>query len=275
MRILASMLLALSLAAQHVGKADEKKTHPAIGNPQAIAAGKGLFVTSCAGCHGPSGEGGRGPNLHDRGAWHPLDDEGMFLTIRNGIPGADMPPTKLPDDQLWQIVAFVKSLTAPAIETKPAGNPESGEALFWGKGECGNCHRIRGKGGVLGPDLSNVGAIRSIEKLREAILNPDADGFRGYRAVTATLKSGESIRGVARNYTNYSLQILDRDGRVRLLQTADLRDLSFGEHSPMPGDYRQRLSRPELADLLAFLSRQSVRPYEPPKRASDPGTSNK
>jgi putative heme-binding domain-containing protein len=271
MRWSVALFLVLPLVAQHGDKSEEKKSHPAIGDPKEIAAGKGLFATSCAACHGPAGEGGRGPNLHNRGAWHPLEEKDLFLTIQNGIPGADMPPTKLPENQLWQIVAFVRSLTAPAIETPPAGDIAAGETLFWGKAQCGSCHRIRGQGGMLGPDLSNAGAQLSIEKLREAILDPDADGFRGYREVTATLKNGQRIRGVARNRTNYSIQILDEQGKPHLLDTSDLRDLQFGEHSPMPRDYKQRLNRQELTDLLAYLSRQSARPYEPKKKSQDSG----
>lgn len=266
MRSLAALFLVLPLAAQHDNSGD-KKLNPAIGDPKAIAAGRSLFATSCAACHGPTGEGGRGPNLHERGVWHPLDEEGMFQTIKNGIAGADMPPTKRPDAELWEIVAFVRSLTAPAYEAPPSGNIAAGEALFWEKGQCGGCHRIRGKGGMLGPDLTNIGASRSVEKLREAIIDPDADGFRGYTGVTATLKNGQTIRGVARNRTNYSLQILDKDGKVHLLRTADLRDVQFGEHSPMPGDYKQRLSAQEITDLVAYLSRQSARPYEPAKKS--------
>src|SRR5688572_24598450 len=87
MRCFAVLFLTLPLAAQHADTSEVKKTNPAIGDPKAIAAGKGLFATSCAACHGPAGEGGRGPNLHTRGAWHPLDEEGLFLTIKQGIPG--------------------------------------------------------------------------------------------------------------------------------------------------------------------------------------------
>jgi putative heme-binding domain-containing protein len=268
MRCFLALFVALPLAAQHEDNSVQKKKNPAIGDPQAIAAGRGLFATSCAACHGPQGEGGRGPNLHDRGAWHPLDEDALFLTIQKGIPGADMPPTKLPEDQLWQIAAFVRSLTAPAFESPPTGDVTAGQDLFWNKGKCGGCHRIRGQGGMLGPDLSNIGAQRSIEKIREAIVDPDADGFRGYLSVTASLKDGRKIQGVARNRTNYSLQILDAQGKVHLLQMSEVRDLQYGDHSPMPGDYKQRLSNEEMRNLLAFLSRQSMRPYEPPKKAS-------
>jgi cytochrome c oxidase cbb3-type subunit 3 len=265
------LLVGLPLAAQHAGSPEQAKSHPAIGDPQAIAAGQSLFATSCAACHGPAGEGGRGPNLLERGAWHPLREKDLFLTIKNGVPGADMPPTRLPDEKIWQLVAFVRSLTAPAIETRPPGDAAAGEKLFWGSAGCGNCHRIRGKGGLLGPDLSNIGALRSAEKLRQAIVDPDADGFRGYAGAEVVLADGRILTGVARNRTNYSLQLLDERGNVHLLQAAEIRQLRLSRHSPMPGDYAQRLAPNQIRDLVAFLAQQSVRPYEPEKTESESG----
>src|SRR5437016_4681286 len=94
MRFLPVLLLAAPLAAQH-GRYLRDSQHPSIGKPEAIAAGASRYSTSCAGCHGPDGSGGRGPNLVRRTLWHPLSDEDIFRTIRNGVPGADMPPTRL------------------------------------------------------------------------------------------------------------------------------------------------------------------------------------
>ena len=262
MRLL--VLLLIVLAAQE-GEEKDKKKNPAIGNPAAIEAGKKLFATSCSACHGPDGRGGRGPNLVQRGAWHPLDDDGLFKTIQKGLPGADMPRAELPEEQLWQIVAFVRSLTSPAFENEVPGNSASGEALFWGKAGCGACHMIRGRGGMLGPDLSNAGALNSLDRLRESILDPDADGSLTYRGIKVVDKRGRSIEGVARNRTNYSLQIQDAQGNLHLLSMADVREMTFSNGSPMPKDYRSKLSVQELEDLLAYLSRQSLRPREEKK----------
>ncbi|MEJ7607763.1 MAG: c-type cytochrome [Bryobacteraceae bacterium] len=253
-------MLVTILPAQHADN-EKKVKHPAFSDPIAIVAGSKLFATSCAGCHGPRGEGGRGPNLRNRGAWHSLDETDLFQTIQKGIPGSDMPATKLPDEQIWQLAAFVRALSAPAIESKLAGDSAAGEVVFWGKAECGSCHRILGRGGMLGPDLSNVGALRPVDQLREAILDPDADGFRGYKGITVVTKAGKKIQGVARDRTNYSISILDKNGAVHLLSMLDVRDLQVSTHSPMPRDYKQKLSREEIENVIAYLSRQSVRPY--------------
>jgi cytochrome c oxidase cbb3-type subunit III len=263
MRSFVALLTVVPILAQHGEDPDKKSKHPAFSDPVAITAGSKLFTNSCAGCHGPRGEGGRGPNLRNRGVWHSLDEQDLFQTIQKGVPGADMPATNLPDEQIWQLAAFVRALSAPAIESKPAGDPSAGEAIFWEKSNCGSCHRIRGRGGMLGPDLSNIGAQRPVDQLREAILDPDADGFRGYQGVTAVTKDGRKITGVARSRTNYSVLILDNAGKLHMLQTSDLRDLKFSQHSPMPS-YKERLSREEIGNVIAYLSRLSVRPYAAP-----------
>ena len=63
LRAVAGTLLSISLAlAQTPGKEDELK-NPVAGKPEAISAGRKLFLESCSGCHGAEAEGGRGPNL--------------------------------------------------------------------------------------------------------------------------------------------------------------------------------------------------------------------
>ncbi len=254
------------LAAQHDASKDGKAKHPAMGNPQAIAAGQKLFVNSCAGCHGVNAEGGRGPNLRKRGAWHPLEDDALYNMIRKGLPGADMPASNLNEEQAWQVAAFVRALTAPAIENPPAGNVQAGEATFWGKGGCSNCHRILGRGGMLGPDLSNIGGTRAAADIRESILDPDADGFPRYKGVTVAMADGRTLKGVARNRSNYSLQLQDAQGNLHMIDLAKAKQVTLSDHSPMPRNYAQRLSKQELDDLVAFLSRQSVRPVEPAEK---------
>lgn len=259
--LLSAFCILLPLAAQHDASKEGKAKNPAMGNPEAIVAGQKLFSSSCAACHGANGQGGRGPNLRQRGAWHPLEDDDLFKVIRKGVPSSDMPATNLPDDQIWQLAAYVRSLTAPAIESKLAGDAAAGETLYWGKAGCSNCHSILGRGGKLGPDLSNIGATKPAEEIRESIVDPDADGFARYKAVTLTMRNGSTVKGVARDRTNYAIQVLDSKGALHLIQMADVKELVISPHSPMPRDYKDRLSKDELDNLLAFLGRQSVRPY--------------
>lgn len=254
-------LLSSGLMAQHGQYIDDSK-NPAIGNPQAIAAGAKLWATSCAGCHGPDGTGGRGPNLVSRALWHPISDQTVFRTIREGVPGTDMPPTKLPDDDTWNLVAFIKSLTGPASENNVPGDPVAGREIFRGaKAGCSGCHSIRGEGGRMGPDLTDIGGSRPAAVLKESILEPSKGlHMAGQEAVTVTLKNGKQVQGVARNRNNYSLQLVDRAGNLHLLSMSDVESLKISAKSPMPDDYGKRLTAQELQNVIAFLARQTVRP---------------
>lgn len=259
----ALLLLAASLAvqAQH-GRYLSDSKNPAIGNPEAIAAGTKLFMNSCAGCHGPDGGGGaRGPNLVRRSLWHPLSDDAIFQVIRKGVPGTDMPPTNLTDEQTWNLVAFIHALTGPASTNPVPGDPNAGKAIFWGaKAGCSNCHAILGKGGRTAPDLSNAGGSRPLAVLRESIVEPGKDlYYLGNEFATVHLKNGQTLRGAAKNRSNYSLQLIDMKGTLHLINMSDVKELELTESTPMPTDYAKRLSREELRDLLAYLAAQDIR----------------
>lgn len=262
MRVIAFVLLAMPLLAQH-GRYLNDSQHPSIGKPEAIAAGAKFFGGSCGGCHGPDGGGGaRGPNLVHRSLWHPLSDEAIFQVIRKGVPGTDMPPTQLTDEQTWSLVAYIHALTGPASTNVIPGDAAAGKATYWGaKAGCSGCHAVLGQGGRLGPDLSNVGGSRPIAMIRESILEPAKDlFFLGNEAATVVLKNGQTLSGVARNRSNYSLQLVDTKGTLHLISMTDVKELTLSASTPMPTDYGKRLSRVELRDLLAYLATLDSRP---------------
>jgi cytochrome c oxidase cbb3-type subunit 3 len=253
--------LSAALASAQESK-DEDIKNPLMGQPVAIAEGKKLFAEGCSGCHGTNAEGGRGPNLAKGDVVREANNRRLFASIKNGIKGTEMPPSPLPEERIWQMVTFLRDLTSPAFDSHMAGDPEAGSALYFGKAGCVNCHMIRGRGGFLGPDLSNAGRGKTPPQLREAILDPNATIADGFRGVTVTTRDGKKITGVAKDNTNYAIQILDARGEVHRLLKQDLNEVVFRKKSLMPGDYKQRLSTSELENLMAFLSRQSLRPAE-------------
>ena len=212
---------------------------------------------SCSGCHGATGEGSQGPSLLS-GRASRLGNKALFQTIKNGLPGTSMPGFPIADDKVDQVVAFVRSLTAPAIAVRPAGDAARGRSLFFGAAKCSSCHMILNQGGYPGPDLSNIGAERTVNQLTESIGKPSARVEAGYEAVTAVLKSGRTVQGVAKNYNNYSVQVLDRSGQLHLLDRADITKLEFRQGSLMPA----MADTGQLRDLVAFLATQATRPYE-------------
>jgi len=252
-------IFVLAAWAQHAQSDKTKKANPAIGNLTSIAAGAKTFAGGCAVCHGPDGQGGRGPRLAGGNAmWHTLDENQTFDLIRKGV-GSGMPGSGLPDEKVWELVAFVKNLRDPAADSVLPGDAKAGSQVFWEKAGCGACHSVAGEGGKLGPDLSNIGAARSPPTLREAIVDPDADGAFGYRPTTVMLMDGRQVRGVLRNFTNYSMQIQDDKGKLYLVDVREVKDWARGDGSPMPRDYGQKLTKADIDNLIAYLGRLSTR----------------
>jgi cytochrome c oxidase cbb3-type subunit III len=166
-----------------------------------------------------------------------------------------MPSFPMADDKVLQVAAFVRSLTAPAITMQVPGDPGQGRRTFFGAGRCSNCHMIMGQGGHPGPDLSNIGAERTVPQLKESVLKPSARIVDGYRSVTAVLKSGGTVQGVAKNQNNYSVQILDHAGKLHLLSRDEILKLELMDASMMPAVSDTN----EAVHLVAFLARQSTR----------------
>ncbi len=248
MKLLLPMALAWTLAAQ-----------PAMNDPAAIERGKQTYLGSCAGCHGATGEGGRGPNLRDGKLIRRSNDQQVFQTVQKGVPGSDMPGSPLPEDQVWAVVAYVRALGAPASSMAVAGDKVHGERVYRAAG-CANCHAINGQGGALGPDLTNIGGTRSYGLLRESVEKPGERLAAGFQPATVTTRDGRTVAGMVKNHTNYNLQLVDKSGELHLFQAADLADVRFTMKSPMPEGYAAKLGKEDMTDLLAYLSGLSVRP---------------
>ncbi len=259
MRSILLWVLGASLLLAQAPDEKEDLKNPVAGQADAIAAGKKLYLEGCSGCHGPTGEGGRGPNLAQGDQIRGASNRQLLSTITDGVKGSDMPPSGLSNEKIWQLIAYLRNLTAVAYDSTAPGDVEAGNALFFGKAGCANCHTIRGRGGYPGPDLSNIGRTRSFRKLRESLLDPDAEIAEGYGGVTVSTRAGQTISGVARDNTNYAIQILDAHGDIHRLLKSDLRAVEFRKESLMPQDFKKRLSAAEIDNLLAFLGRQSIR----------------
>jgi PQQ-dependent dehydrogenase (methanol/ethanol family) len=257
-RLVFLCLCAFCLRSQSPDQKEDLK-NPVAGQADAIAWGKKLYLEGCSGCHGPTAEGGRGPNLAHGDQIRGATNRHLLAILTEGVKGSDMPPSGLAPAQTWQVIAYLRNLTAVAFDSVAPGDVQAGSRLFFGKAACANCHTIRGRGGFPGPDLSNIARTLSFPELRESLLDPNAHIAEGYGAVTVVTKSGRILSGVARDNTNYGIEILDAHGDLHRFLKTDLREVVFDKKSLMPGDYRQSLSAAEIDDLVAFLGRQAIR----------------
>jgi putative heme-binding domain-containing protein len=218
-----------------------------------LTTGRQYFLGHCAQCHGPDGEGGRGVNLTTGSYRHGTSDRELYMTIRNGVPGSEMPGSRLSQPELWRIVAHVRRIGAAGAEEKATGNAKAGQAIYDGKGACAACHVVNGKGGGLGPELSEIGLRRSLQFLRNSIVDPGAYIDPEFRSATVVTRDGTRTRGVVLNEDDYSIQLRDSRQELRSFLKSDLKHVTQETDSLMPS-YKSILSETEVNDLVAFLN---------------------
>jgi putative heme-binding domain-containing protein len=282
----APYLIAVIVVAASAAQAQE--LNPYSNNTLAIEDGRGFYNGDCTGCHGTNGAAGElGPGLAIPGRSYARNtDAQIFDAIKHGIPATVMPAHqgKLSDDQIWKITAYVKGLRGTAIDAPSPGDRMHGEAVFWGKGDCGSCHMLRGRGSIIGPDLSDLAGSRKTNSIIAALTSEQHRVYgpggaqphalvplQTYPVVQVTTLGGKTVRGVLRNEDSFSMQIMGLDQQLYLLDRAKLKTITYEPKSLMPTDYDKRLSKVEFDDLLAFLTRLGTPPALPAPQVRMPG----
>jgi len=222
-------------------------------NSADIENGGRLYLANCTVCHGPEGDQIPGVDLGHGKFLRAADDEDIEQIIIKGVPGTGMPSHDFTEQQAESIVAYLRSLATAGRGTLPGGNAARGKSIFEGKGECLQCHAVKGNGSRLGPDLSDIGLIRRTSQLEESLVDPNAEILPENRTVHVVTKSGEEIKGRLLNADTLAVLLLDDKERLRYFPKADLREYSLAKDSPM-ASYKGKLSNQELADVVSYLS---------------------
>ena len=215
-----------------------------------IQQGAALFQTHCSYCHGSFGEGGRGADLtagiYRRGG----RDPDLYNSIRYGIPGSEMGPVRVTDDEVWKLVAYVKGLGSQGLLEKAPGDPVAGRQVYE-KSACGSCHQIDKEGGNLGPDLTDIGRRRGLKFLAESLVKPEADIPISFRAVQILLKSGQTVSGIRLNFDDLSIQVRDTRDNLRSFLRENIQDIRYDKPSLMPA--YASMNQKTLDDVIAYL----------------------
>jgi len=266
---LAVLLFMLWLAAGSAGLAQKNParsaSQPDVPGPAALAAGRRSYEAHCSMCHGLDARGGEhAPGIANSRTVQGESDKALVQTLRQGIPRAGMPSfSYLPDNEIGTLVKYLRSLNGKAQVESLKGDPTRGERLFFGKAQCGDCHMLAGKGGFIGPDLSDFAVAHSTDKIREAIVSPNEKPLRGEEVVNVETVSGQRLSGLVRNEDNFSLQLQAADGEFHLLMKSQITKVEHTGRSLMPADYGRRLSSAELDDLVSYIARYGRRVEAP------------
>jgi putative heme-binding domain-containing protein len=240
------LVATIRMSAQHEVTADD------------IREGERLFAATCTGCHGAEGDGVFGVDLGRGQFRNSSTDEDLVRTIRNGLPGTAMPPSRFSDAQAAMVVAYLRSRVSTPIAMVP-GDADRGKALFEGKGKCITCHRVNGNGSRLGPDLSDIGQLRKVPDLERALVEPGAEILPPNRSFRVVARDGTTTTGRLLNHDSFVVLLIDSQERLKSFAKSDLREFGFVEASPMPS-YRETLSAAERTDVIRYLVALRGRP---------------
>jgi putative heme-binding domain-containing protein len=252
--VMAGLLTAQERPPTNPAAANPAANNPHLGNPQSIRSGMALYRIRCGDCHGLDAGGYRGPDLMAVMAAG-ATDERLFQTIRKGVPGTEMPAAReddAPDDDLLMIIAYLRKIGTVAPGEIPAGNVENGSRLF--AAQCASCHRVAGRGGRIGPDLTRIGVARSRAALVREIRTPSEWIPPVYETVTVVTKDGQRIRGVKKNEDVFSIQVMDMRERIQGYLKSNLQEVIYDKSSLMPAFGAGRLNDSDLTDLIGYLS---------------------
>lgn len=137
------------------------------------------------------------------------------------------------------------------------GKVEQGKLNFnQGKGSCIACHRVGDLGGIVGPNLSQIGGIRKERDLLESIIFPNNTLARDYETQVFELRSGESVMGVVRSHAAEGIIIADVAGQTRTLPHDQIVSQVTLPSSLMPMGLENTMTRQEMLDMIAFLLSQ-------------------
>src|SRR5205814_1010012 len=148
------------------------------------------------------------------------------------------------------LVAFIRAGFDVQGRAAKVGDPARGKAVF--NSQCANCHRVSGVGPRSGPDLTDIGLLRTASMIQQSIFDPTPDLLPINRPVRAVTKDGRTISGRRLNEDTYSVQLIDSQGRLMSLLKADLKEYTVATTALMPA-YRDKLTLDEIADLVAYL----------------------
>ena len=177
------------------------------------------------------------------------DLEKSFQTFPDAVVKAAQP---LRDTLQARQATRLSALREFEISLRP-GDVGEGRKLFFGKALCSTCHSVIGQGADFGPDLTNIGEIRSQHDLLEAVLYPSASFAREYET-TKVVTSSSTHTGIIKEQLPETIAIETAPGILVRIPRKEITAMETQEMSLMPPGLHQLLTREEMSDLMAYLT---------------------
>lgn len=158
-----------------------------------------------------------------------------------------------------------KHLTLPATaDSKPlppvaelvklSGDAAKGRTIFTGVGLCNKCHKVKGEGKDVGPDLSEIGSKLSREAMYVSILDPSAGINFNFETYTILTEDGTVVSGIIVSQTDDTVVIKTAEAVQLTFERDAIMGMKKSPTSMMPQDLQKQLTADNLVDVVEFLS---------------------
>jgi len=172
----------------------------------------------------------------------------------------------------WARPESQEKTTVREIAEIAGGNWLKGQRIFFGDTvACYKCHQVDGRGGKVGPDLSNL-VHRDYASVRKDIAYPNAALNPDHLAYVIELKDGEAMTGIIQNETAQEILVADASGKSVPVARKNISAIKLSTVSLMPEGLDRALDEQGMKDLLTFLLTRPLSPAplecagEPPPR---------
>lgn len=174
------------------------------------------------------------------GPKNPVGPEQLLLTWTPSTPPAPAPLENVPD------------LTG--------GDATKGALVFASaEAKCSACHKVRGEGGIIGPDLSALAGRDRLDVYRD-ISVPSARIHPDYIPYTIALKDGRVVVGTVKAEGADAIRVSDTEAKTTVVPRAQIEEFRPSATSIMPVGLAGAIGEEKLRDLIAFLTRPAPAP---------------
>ena len=206
-----------------------------------------------------------------------LAKPGAFVVdgYKNEMAVVFAPPISLNLDEIKAVVSYLQSqggeVDLEAINTPSAvskkfydrikaasaaggGDPGQGEEVF--ADNCVECHRIKGEGGNVGPELTAIGK-KGVKFIADSILKPAQEIAKGFETFEVVDQTGRRIAGIKSRDVATEIDITTKGGDVETISRADIKEIKQDEtKSVMPDDLSEAMTVKDFQDLQSYLIMQ-------------------